>query len=1015
MSITDLNNNTTFDYVPSEIKVNRTTNFKNNLNYSTISRKKNSQIIYGTGVDDYVFNEIKKAKYQGCFDPGSLGNKNIFNDNNNIKITNTENNINKKINSRNAPKIFDKNKKYSNHIHKHDEGKNLLIAKSEIQYPLKFDKYHYLLINKNNINNNNDSVDNYFNSYPITIKRNYKSKKNKSNLSNNYSYYTPAYDDRKYGKYVNELDADRYQNKTIAMNTLMNSYNENSRIMNNNRDRKNLKYSIDKNSAGSNVIFNQRDYYYSPIVFPNRYSAYPTINNNSKKRRKILTVNSSKSKSNENFLRNLSNSKKELIGGIQFDTENNDDDGNDDDVKLINVYRNKLLTLFFMHMGKFHLLYLRKVFNEFIELIKEYIKNPRYHFENKTIIDIPEIKKNLISKSYYYGYNKQYVNLLKDIKYKKNLEKTNQIDNKKVINLPKNYVKNNYNNPNDNKKNKVILNNNKIINKNRIIDDTSNKKYIKKKVTAKGVFRNSKKKVGNNQKEIKIGKVNLKKNYLTNQENSKITKSLDKIDNLLKKNSNININKKIDKKIITSYNVSTIVTKNNKDGKFLPFKKSIINSLTIKNKKRIIPNKINKNNNLIKNNISIHSIKKKFLIKNNDNNNNIKVIDIMEGKTCDEKFNMSMKYLEINSNSASPRNKDDRNNLKIENALVYTIIGEKKNQNNNEENPETFENNNFQNAISIITKIMENKEKDDEKKNILNSILQKLVERKINKEKKYNYELLKKYFLLFRTNEEVFPQKKKKYSFDLLETRKIIKDENCEEGNLSSNRESRKFRVVIKKIKLHRSIINNIIDARIRKLNPIKSAKNNLPILTDVNDIPSKKIIKQTISITVNRDIQNKNKSFDKGEIKELVGNKEIKKVSNDSILEKEKEKIIKKEESIDNYNNLSLPSEKNNEDNNFTNSEKHLYRNLKLIKKSKLNRDKRKSLANIPRIKSSIENFTKYRKNKQKLNNSRSFKEGDISQNELYQDYENLIFYLRTQLIYCFIANNKYNESYND
>lgn len=163
MSITDLNNNTTFDYIPSEIKVNRTTNFKNNLNYSTISRKKNSQIIYGTGVDDYVFNEIKKAKYQGCFDPGSLGNKNIFNDNNNIKITNTENNINKKINSRNGPKIFDKNKKYSNHIHKHDEGKNLLIAKSEIQYPLKFDKYHYLLINKNNINNSNDSVDNYLN------------------------------------------------------------------------------------------------------------------------------------------------------------------------------------------------------------------------------------------------------------------------------------------------------------------------------------------------------------------------------------------------------------------------------------------------------------------------------------------------------------------------------------------------------------------------------------------------------------------------------------------------------------------------------------------------------------------------------------------------------------------------------------------------------------------------------------------------------------------------------------
>ena len=47
-------------------------------------------MIYSTGVDDYMLNEIKKAKYQGCFDPGSIGNKNMFNDSYNYKINTTE-------------------------------------------------------------------------------------------------------------------------------------------------------------------------------------------------------------------------------------------------------------------------------------------------------------------------------------------------------------------------------------------------------------------------------------------------------------------------------------------------------------------------------------------------------------------------------------------------------------------------------------------------------------------------------------------------------------------------------------------------------------------------------------------------------------------------------------------------------------------------------------------------------------------------------------------------------------
>ena len=56
---------------------------------------------------------------------------------------------------------------------------------------------------------------------------------------------------------------------------------------------------------------------------------------------------------------------------------------------------------------------------------------------------------------------------------------------------------------------------------------------------------------------------------------------------------------------------------------------------------------------------------------------------------------------------------------------------------------------------------------------------------------------------------------------------------------------------------------------------------------------------------------------------------------------------------------------------------------------------------------------FTKYIKNKSKLNlSSESIHDGDTTLNEKYQDYENLIFYLRTQLIYCFISNKKNNDS---
>ena len=92
MNITEITDNTIFDYIPSEINYDNPTNFLYNPNTSNL-HKRSQQIIYGSGVDDYVYNEIKKAKYQGCYDPGSLGNKNIFNGAKNAVIF-SESNLN---------------------------------------------------------------------------------------------------------------------------------------------------------------------------------------------------------------------------------------------------------------------------------------------------------------------------------------------------------------------------------------------------------------------------------------------------------------------------------------------------------------------------------------------------------------------------------------------------------------------------------------------------------------------------------------------------------------------------------------------------------------------------------------------------------------------------------------------------------------------------------------------------------------------------------------------------------
>ena len=126
-----------------------------------------------------------------------------------------------------------------------------------------------------------------------------------------------------------------------------------------------------------------------------------------------------------------------------------------------------------------------------------------------------------------------------------------------------------------------------------------------------------------------------------------------------------------------------------------------------------------------------------------------------------------------------------------------------------------------------------------------------------------------------------------------------------------------------------------------------------------------------------------------------------------------ESKSSIESDERSENSNlNINNEISKKNGD---TNSDKNLHRKIKMISKKIDNKDKRKSFA-IPYKRSSIEMFTKYIKNKSKLNlSNESIHDGDTTLNEKIQDYENLIFYLRTQLIYCFICNKKNNDSYAD
>ena len=180
MSENDYNLNNSFDNYQNMMNEPFKRNKTYNVNTEAIPKRYKSPVIYDVGVDNYVFNEIKKAKYQGAFDPGSLGNKNIFLDSNK---TNKNSGYNQQ-----------KMKKKANY-NRVGEGKNLLILKSETQYPINYG-YNPLTQDMNNEQRQGKNIYNFNNYYIETKNNNYRNIYARSN-ENKRNFNSPSNNERK--------------------------------------------------------------------------------------------------------------------------------------------------------------------------------------------------------------------------------------------------------------------------------------------------------------------------------------------------------------------------------------------------------------------------------------------------------------------------------------------------------------------------------------------------------------------------------------------------------------------------------------------------------------------------------------------------------------------------------------------------------------------------------------------------------------------------------------------------
>ena len=913
-----------------------------NTNTMTIPKRYKSPIIYDPGVDNYFFNEIKKAKYQGVFDPGSIGNKNIFVDSN---ITN------KNYTGYNNQQKIKKNSRFG-------EGKNLLILKSETKYPINY-------VNNSrspDVNFNQRQAKNIynFNNYYIeTRNNNYRNIYARSN-DNKQIYLSPS-------KYNNKNDYspnNNYLTKTINIEKLNRDFN---RRFNNQQKTLLEKYST------NTISFNNPIKNYSPLFAPSRNSNF--INQKS-----MNYINSSYTNNfnnqNANEYENMNNTfnfeNTNNMGIYNFNENSTDINEYNKDEKKLNYYIEQIIKRFLNHIQNFIKMRSISLLNELIDKLRRTKKNKEHNFENKTIKNISLVKNKLKNRSFYYGHNNQYNNVLKEvrtIKNSQNISLDNNKDNNDEIFLgnPK-HVKTNFN----------------------TIDICERKTYKKNNINKKLVFG---KKVIN--KKVFIGDINkLNNTYNT----KKIVK---------------NIPKGIyDKKIVNQhFNKLTIFDSNDKKDS-----KNLIGNQNNKDIKKFVKTPIiRKKLNFPKSAINDHKILNsgvKIIDNNYINNNNID----NELEKSDNK-----KDLDNNRENKSSDNENNvEDNYKIDKNDMYTISHQFEEKNENE--IENYSNKNLENAINIITKVIETKEKDD-KENKMKKLM-KIINNKINKDNKINSEIINKYFnLLKKDKNEIVKENKNPKKLELYinlikktklkRNKKLNKnlflsdlednEENLDislekksyksedECNKNEKRNKDKFRIIIKQVKLQKNINNNEAQYdNYRPKTPTKYNKNKDPLIIINNKTP-KIIIKKSIKIILDKRSKNhieheneKKEDFDKME-NHLIGN-EI----------EDKKEIMENKENKDDENIINN-KEINTKDLNFEEKEKE--------QEIKLDEDfSNKSLENFENniMKSNIIE-----------NEDINYK--DINENEKYDDFENLVFFLRTQLIYCFLNNKNTSDSFID
>ena len=760
------------------------------------------------------------------------------------------------------------------------EGKNLLILKSETQYPIN---YTSKAIN-NDLNYSQElgkNIYNFNNYYIESRNNNYRNIYARSNDNKRNYYFSPKNNEKK-NEYLLNNNNNNYQTKTINIEKLNRDYDKRFNAP---------KMTLYEKYSTNTVSFDNPTKNFSPTFAPNR-------SQNIFKQKALKNVNMSYSKkindiNNTNeFMSNTYNfdNSNNLDNYINKDYENESNNINNEmnkDLKLINIYRKKLLNLFIWHLKNFYKLQFKNIFQEVINIIKMNINIKEHNFEDKTIKNIAILKKELKNNSYYYGYKRQYDSLLKEIK-------------KKVI--TKNEMDNELDNKNDNNEINIqhaTYEENIIINDNedREIKNNQNnfdiKAFSDKKNINKKIFR------GNNL--LKTDKKYTKKIVPKGVYGKKIVKQQFKKLNIVKSNENNieNNQKKLNDK-------SPIIHKR------LKFQKSSINDKKIQNSGiKIIDNHLN---NLDKDDIKSDE-------DNSENNINIKT-DINENK-----------------------NNIIQNNFEIDKNAVYTIKSqyEEKDINNNEINNndndfENYSNKNLQNAISIITKVIENKEKSEKeyKKECLIKIITKIINRE-------NLKLLKKYFDKLKEEKNEIPTEeqniiKESDLFDKLNqkpklnNKKLKKnlflsyfEDNNEhnESNIENNsyksedddkdrrkRKSNKIRIIMKQIKLKRNIIDNYQNYIQRTKTPTRDGAKNC-FIQENNKTP-KIIIKKTINIIFNK--QGKQNIEREEEIKKEENKEKISKEENKEELNKEENNEEKNKEGNNEENKIE---ENNKEENN--------------------------------------------------------------------------------------------------